>query len=326
MMPRVTALIINYNYGRFLREAVESVFAQTFTDYELVIADDGSTDDSADIARDFESTGLRFVSGAHVGLAPNLARGIGSSDSELLAFLSADDRWLAEHLADGIAALRTYSEAALSYAYLVPIDEAGNRIAVGPTLKQPVARSGWVNPLDVLPHNFIYTQTALLRREALDAIGGIDTKLDFTELDLFARLVRRYPIVHTGKASVEYRVHRGSLYHDYEFTLRARLAVYDKHFGNPTSKEKKRLVARAYLKTAYRELADDPTVETTRAARRHLLKGVLVYPRAARPLELMLIPALISPRLFVFLNNRYRSRLRNSTVKLRLQRLLRVAP
>jgi glycosyltransferase involved in cell wall biosynthesis len=325
MMPRVTALIINYNYGRFLGEAIESVLAQTFSDYELVIADDGSTDDSEHIARSFESSGVRFVSGPHVGLAPNLARGIASTDGELLAFLSADDRWLAGHLTDGIAALRKYPEAALSYAYLVPIDEPGNRIEVGQTLKQAVARSGWVDPMDVLPHNFIYTQTALLRREALDAIGGIDTTLAFTELDLFARLVRHYPIVHTGKASVEYRVHRDSLNHDYEFTLRSRLAVYDKHFGDRASKEKSKLVARAYLKTAYRELADDPAASTVRAARSHLLKGLLRYPRAARPLELVLIPALVSPRLFVFMNDRYRSRLRNSAMKVRLQRLLRVA-
>jgi glycosyltransferase involved in cell wall biosynthesis len=318
----ISALIINYNYARFLAEAVDSVFGQTVTDYEVVVADDGSTDDSKEIVTEYGAR-VRFVGGAHVGLPENLARGVNACRGERIAFLSADDRWLPYHLETSLAALRAHPEAALAYSYMAPIDVAGNRFSVPRTLKRAVARSGWVDPLDVLPHNFVYTQTVLLRRDALDAIGGIDPTLGFTEVDLFARLVARYPIVHTGRTTVEYRVHPTSLNHNYEFTLQSRLALYEKHLGSQRTRTKQRLVARAYLKTAYRELADEPSAATARAARRHLWKGLATYPAAARPLELLLVPALLSTRLFVLVNRRFRTRLRRSRAKLLLQRLLR---
>ena len=65
---RVSVLIVNYNYGRFLTEALESVRAQTFTDYEVVVADDGSTDNSRLVCEEFADLAVRFVTGEHVGL------------------------------------------------------------------------------------------------------------------------------------------------------------------------------------------------------------------------------------------------------------------
>ena len=94
MTPRVSVVMAAKNYGRFLAEAVESVLAQTFTDWELLIIDDGSSDDTTLVAARFADSRIRCVKSDRLGQSRAKNLGIDLARGEFIAFLDADDAWL----------------------------------------------------------------------------------------------------------------------------------------------------------------------------------------------------------------------------------------
>jgi GT2 family glycosyltransferase len=321
--PRVSVLIVNHNYGRFLHDSLASVRAQTATNYEVVVADDGSTDDSSLVCDGFADLGVRFVTGKHVGLARNLERGLQQCNGTFVAFLSADDRWLPDHLATCLTALDEHKEAAIAYSSLLTIDESGDLVSAKPSVR--VARSlpsGKIDPNDLLPSQFIPTQAAVVRRDAILRIGGFDTRLHYAELDLFIRLAGLYPIVYTSRATVEYRSHGSNLSRDHEKALAARLALYEKHLAT-SPQLRRRLAARAYAKTAYRQLRTATERASVVRARRNLIRAIRLDPRTTiRPLNLATLGAALLGGAFLPVRSLYENHLARSRLKLAVQRLL----
>ena len=101
--PRVSVLIPCYNAGVFLAQAIQSVLAQTFQDFEIVVVDDGSTDDSAAVAKGFDA--VRYVCKPHSGISATRNMAIAQAKGEFLAFLDADDLWHPEKLQKQVAHL-----------------------------------------------------------------------------------------------------------------------------------------------------------------------------------------------------------------------------
>ena len=115
--PLVSVIIPVYNHGRYLAETLDSVFAQTYSSIEVIVVDDGSTDDSAKIAQTYSS--LRYVYQTNQGAATARNMGVAASRGEFIAFLDADDSWkpeklrfqveyLTQHPEVGILATRVY--------------------------------------------------------------------------------------------------------------------------------------------------------------------------------------------------------------------------
>ena len=96
--PLVSVIIPVYNYARYLGEAIESVLSQTYQHLEVIVVDDGSTDQSGDVARGFEGRGVRYCHQVHAGIGPARNKGVELAQGEFLAFLDADDRWQLEKL------------------------------------------------------------------------------------------------------------------------------------------------------------------------------------------------------------------------------------
>ena len=90
--PLVSVIIPVYNYDRYLAEAVESVLSQTYQHLEVIIVDDGSTDQSGEVARSFAGSGVRYCPQVHAGIGPARNKGVELAQGEFLAFLDADDR------------------------------------------------------------------------------------------------------------------------------------------------------------------------------------------------------------------------------------------
>ena len=321
--PRVSVLIVNYNYGRFLRDALESVRAQTFTDREVVVADDGSTDNSRLVCEEFADLAVRFVTGEHVGLSHNLQRGLSRCRGALVAFLSADDIWLSHHLASCVSALDAHPPAAVAYSSCVTVDESGAPVRKSPTARRPRSfPSGKIDPEELLPSQFIATQAAVVKRDALLAIGGFDTSLHYTELDLFIRLITLYPIIYTNQTTVRYRQHHESLSRDHERALAARIALYEKHLAHSPN-VRRRLVAHAHSKTAYRQLKAATDRNAVANARRNITRAIRLYPRTIlRPLSVATLAAAMLGRFFLPVRVFYERRLADSRLKITLQKVL----
>lgn len=91
--PLVSAIIPVYNYDRYLGEAIESVLSQTYRNFEVIVVDDESTDQSAEVARSYADRGVRYCHQTHAGIGPARNTGVEMAQGDFLAFLDADDRW-----------------------------------------------------------------------------------------------------------------------------------------------------------------------------------------------------------------------------------------
>lgn len=104
-MPKVSVIIPLYNKGEYISRALDSVFAQTYQDYEVIVVDDGSTDNGLEIVRKFTDPRLRMIHQENAGPGAARNRGIKESDAPYIAFLDADDEWLPEFLEQTVGSL-----------------------------------------------------------------------------------------------------------------------------------------------------------------------------------------------------------------------------
>jgi GT2 family glycosyltransferase len=324
--PRVSVFLTTYNAGKYVRDALESIEAQTFEDFEVVVADDGSTDATLDIVREFASLTPRVITGPNAGLPQNWQRALPHCQGELIAFIAGDDRWLPSNLEVGVAALDQNRECALAYGRVEYIDDDNQVLVPAKTAKEWRPPSGSVSPLELLAWNYIGGHATIVRREVVDELGGVDADLLFVELDLFVRIVQRYPIVYTGVVTAQYRLHGTGLSSDPERLLGARLALYRKHLKSAPAGTRRRMLSRARVKIAYRELWPSPSGESVRNARRNLLRAIATWPPSVlNPLNIAMLTATMMGPLFVWAVKRLYPRFVDTGLKLRLQRALRIA-
>lgn len=97
-MPQVSVIIPLYNKGPYVRRALDSVFAQTFQDYEVIVVDDGSTDDGPEQVETYKNSRLRLIRQANAGPGAARNRGVAEAKGKYIAFLDADDEWLSSFL------------------------------------------------------------------------------------------------------------------------------------------------------------------------------------------------------------------------------------
>src|SRR2546423_6687976 len=126
MRPRVSVLMPVYDVAKYLREAIDSILGQTFTDFEFIIIDDASTDRSAEIINSYNDPRIRFIQNEkNVGLIATLNRGLDLAYGEYLARMDQDDVSLPERLAKQVAFMETASDVAASGTWARDIDDKG---------------------------------------------------------------------------------------------------------------------------------------------------------------------------------------------------------
>src|SRR5271167_487460 len=185
--PRVSIIIPVYNGAATIERALKSVFDQTFTDYEVVVVDDGSTDDTPAVLAKYGDK-LRVVRQANRGLPAARNAAIAASRGELLALIDHDDEWLPQKLEFAVAAMRADPGAALLYSDMIVVNEAGEEFrrsqigsdtAHAPTMDEMLARIWPITP-----------STVVMRRDAFDRAGGFCEQLISAEDIHFWLLMR----------------------------------------------------------------------------------------------------------------------------------------
>jgi len=231
--PLVTVLVNLYNGGRYIDETLESVFAQSYSAFKVVVIDDGSTDGAADgIERRYPPERLTIVRRAHGGLNEVRAASLDHADTDYVAFLDQDDVWLREKLDRQMAAAEASPQAALIFSDAYLIDEAGG--ATGRLSAQhpfdPPRLAGAGAHLELLRRGcFVSFSTALARRQALKEVGGFDRAYRYAaDYDLWLRLTRRYSLVFVDEPLAKYRVHATQFTQRFpEIALREQVAILD---------------------------------------------------------------------------------------------------
>jgi glycosyltransferase involved in cell wall biosynthesis len=169
--PAVTAVIPLYQTERYIAEALDSVLAQTFQDWEAIVVDDGSHDCGPDIARRYalRDERIRVVRQENRGLAGARNTGIRHARGSFIALLDADDLWMPEKLARHVEHLRTSAEVGVSYAGSRFIDDSGRPMRLS---QRP--RLDGITAAEILCRNPVGNgSAAVLRREALDDVAFV---------------------------------------------------------------------------------------------------------------------------------------------------------
>lgn len=213
MNPLVTVVVPTYQGANFVRQTLDSVLAQTFQDFELVVCDDGSTDATLAILDSYGDR-LRLVKQKNRGVAAARNRAAQSARGEFLAFLDHDDLWEPEMLATLVPILRADAALGLVYSDALVIDKTG--AVRGRRGQYLTYHQGDVFDA-LLRGNFIPVETTLMRTALYRELGGCDEGLRYLEdYDLCLRVARRARIgFHPGPLA-RYRVHDRNLSHDRE--------------------------------------------------------------------------------------------------------------
>jgi glycosyltransferase involved in cell wall biosynthesis len=233
--PLFSVIIPTYNRERDVVAAVESVLAQTLSDFDVWVVDDGSTDRTTQELARF-GTAIRYLKIPNGGQAAARNHGVSVSAGRYLAFLDADDRWSREKLKQYAQVIEKATDAGLFYSDYVVVDEAGKRL--WSQRARPVEGDTY---LELLHGNFVAASSAVVSRVALEACGGFDEALRGPEdWDLWIRIARRFAVVHVPHLLTEYRAggadsqttHRGT-----EWTSQLN-RVIDKAFESDPAVEK----------------------------------------------------------------------------------------
>ncbi len=246
--PLVSVVVPTYNCGRFIEEALESALGQTYRDLEVIVVDDGSTDDTRERVRRFEPrVAYLFQPNAGEGAARNL--GIRHSRGEYVAFLDADDVWLPRKVERTVAVLQEDRTAGVAYHWRAFVDEEGRAL---PQVFAPTHEGDVLEEL--LRGSFVVPSMAVVRRACLQGVGLFDPGLwRATDYDLFVRIALagyRYRCVR--EALVRYRISGESLSSDALRQCEANRTVLDRALGAPGLP--RRLRDRSFRAAAYRTL------------------------------------------------------------------------
>ena len=247
--PLVSVVIPTYNREPMLREAVESVFAQTYANWELIVVDDGSTDGTTAYL-DALGPRARVIHQAHSG-NPALLRnlGIGAATGQYVAFLDADDRWLPSKLELQVQALLTNPARQWGYTGLSRIDGAGRALPLlNGVMWHP--RSGWILSNLLSIDAIVTTSGVIASRALLSAVGGFDESFVLTEdYELWIRLAIKSEASSLALPLVQIRVHPTSLTHRHPEIDHYWIRLYEKVLKMPEAKPAHALCRRLLVRS-----------------------------------------------------------------------------
>lgn len=214
----LTVMAVCYNHARFVTECLESIRAQTFRDFQLIVTDDGSNDRSAALISDWLSIhapdAVFIRHDRNRGLCATLNEALAAVRGRYLAKLATDDVWLPDKLERQLALMQTLPErVAVLYGDALQIDETGKPLPR--TCLYGVGISGAGPSGNVfralLRRNFVHGLTTLIRTECLRAVGGYDESLAYEDWDMWLRLSRRYEFQFMPGIFAKYRIVKRSL-------------------------------------------------------------------------------------------------------------------
>ena len=218
--PLASLIIVCYNQGNYLADAISTALGQTYDNVEIILVDDGSTDNTAEIAQGFPA--VRYVRQKNSGLSAARNAGLQASHGKYVVFLDADDRLLPRALESGIRCFHEFPDSGFVFGKYQRIDSGGIPLAT----QRDLGIAGdyyW----HLLHGNFIGMHaTVMYSREALQSAGGFNTELRAAEdYDVYLRIARRWNVRQHGWLIAEYREHSTNMSGDRLVMLKSVLQV-----------------------------------------------------------------------------------------------------
>ena len=275
-MPEVAIIIPAYNQARYIGSTINTVQQQTFSDWELFVVDDGSTDKTNEIVRGFlDDHRVHYIKQENKERAAARNNGIEKSSAPYVALLDADDLWHPEKLAKQLSAIKAQPDAGLCYTLADTIDSGGKQLHNSYHWR---TYSGRVFD-ELLRSNFITNSSVLLRRASLLNVGLFDSHLPVfgsEDWDLWLRVARQCSVCLVDEKLTFYRVYPENT--SSEQLLKSGLAVVEKLYSGAERLPDSR-VTRSQARANLYLLAARLSTRLSKSARTRLLMlGVRNYP------------------------------------------------
>lgn len=245
--PLVSVIIPAYNHEDYIEDCVLSVIGQTYENIEIIIINDGSTDKTEEkILKIIECNDRRihYVNQDNRGVCKTLNRGLNIATGKYIAFLASDDMWLPNRLERQINFLEKNKHVGFVFAdskFIFNNDTSNLRFSnYKPILNKLFYETNFIKNIyfDLFQENFICAITILIRKEALDKVGGFDVNIDFEDYDMWLRLSKEYEAGYIPEVLALYRMHSNNISNDSILMFKGTIKTIMKQFKQYPLKNK----------------------------------------------------------------------------------------
>jgi len=220
--PKISVIIPTHNRAHLVCETIDSVLTQTYTNYEIIVVDDGSTDNTKEVLERYGKK-IRYFYQENQGQATASNYAVRQSKGDYLAFIDDDDLWLPEKLEQQVKVLEKYPDLHLVCSDCYALRENGNLVRWN---KKKTKEDTFQSIFD---GNFIIHPTVMLRKKCFEDVGGYDTRLRTTiDYDLWLRLIRKYKFRHMSIPLTKYRLHSQNMHKNIKQKLKDHLYIFSK--------------------------------------------------------------------------------------------------
>ena len=233
--PRISVIIPSYNHEKYVVQAVESVLAQSNADSEVIVLDDGSTDNSVHLLSQFGDK-IRLVTHANMGQAATRNKGIQLATGEFIAFLDSDDLYLPGKLEAQVQFFEEHPETDVVYSDYELINAKGDIIR----LVQCPELIGEMSAETIIECNFICNATVMVRKKWFDQVGDFNVDIaPTTDLEMWLRLIAfDASFGYIATPTVKYRYHAGNQSRDFRLMRYYRDIAHTRAFESLTAQGK----------------------------------------------------------------------------------------
>jgi glycosyltransferase involved in cell wall biosynthesis len=296
--PLVSIVMPAYNSACFIREALDSCLNQTYSEIEIVVVDDGSTDDTPDVVESYGGR-VRLIQQPNKGPAIARNKGIQHARGHYIKFCDADDILYPDHIEKVLAAFATHPEAGLVYTRYQPVLKDGQTPQPG-VVAPPVLSGDIYCELLLSNSNLIRTSSVMVRQQCLFNVGLFPDNEQFRhaeDWDLFLRVAAKYPCVGLSEILLNYRSHENNISNNRLANARGRLEVWKRARSLPESDrcfsaaEFNRYMADRYHAYAMQSWAEDKIPQ----ARDALETAIHMTPQSRRIRQVYLLLSYIAP-------------------------------
>lgn len=208
--PLISIITPTYNRADFLGEAIDSVLAQTFDDFELIVVDDGSTDNTSSLVKEYSDHRIRYFYQANQGQSVARNRALEKAKGEYICFLDSDNVWLENKLKKSLEVFKAHPKVDVVYADCILIDEDGNELS-----RKNMKRYSGLIAKYMIKDNCVSMNTTMTKRECFNRFGGFDEDCKVADdYDLWLRFSGHYNFHYISEYFVNYRVMKNQISSD----------------------------------------------------------------------------------------------------------------
>jgi glycosyltransferase involved in cell wall biosynthesis len=253
MTPKVSVLIPSYNHAHYLDHALQSVISQSFSDWEAIVIDDGSTDDTQKVTAQFDDPRIRYIYQENQGLSAARNTGLREANSETIALLDADDIWKENYLETMLSPLENQPETVAVYCGFQYIDEDGQDVGI-PSIK--VVPPDEFHEYFSANGNWLVPSGVVFRKAVAEEEGCFDESLRAVEdAYLWSKMSYRGPFVGIPLPLVGYRRHASNMSSDPQRMVSSNYKILERYHGPPqgdvsTWTDRKKFVYTRYFRSA----------------------------------------------------------------------------